>query len=115
MTNDQVRKSLLELCRKGLGYMDQGMGHGHYGFNLDQADFVKMARIIRATSGRPAGKCKEKHPWKALVCRLPKGHDICNGCGSGECPCDSLGHEARERGDFPGLSIWYTPRVKRKP
>lgn len=50
-SKEQAQETVNELIAKSIGYMDQGHGHGHYGFNpLTQEEFYQL-RLALETLG----------------------------------------------------------------
>ena len=60
MTKDTAQKIVNNLTAKSIGYMDQGHGHGHYGFNqLDQEEFVLLREALEVLGAFDQLKSKE--------------------------------------------------------
>lgn len=57
MTKTEAQKKLLEFCKKGIRWYDQGHGHGHYEFHLTALEFFDFFDVIKICDGiRPKGK-----------------------------------------------------------
>jgi hypothetical protein len=52
---------LLELCKKGIRWYDQGLGHGHYEFHLDALEYSNLFDALKILDG------KAKKPGKADI------------------------------------------------
>lgn len=55
----QAFHDLLELCKKGIRWYDQGHGHGHYEFHLDALEYFDFFDAMKVLDG------KAKKPKKA--------------------------------------------------
>lgn len=60
MTKVKAQKNLLELCKKGIRWYDQGHGHGHFEFHLDWKDFDKMFEVMKILDGRAPRRKKAR-------------------------------------------------------
>jgi hypothetical protein len=52
MTKQQAQKKLLEFCKKGIRWYDQGMGHGHHEFHLEPLELYDFFDAIKACDGK---------------------------------------------------------------
>lgn len=60
MSRPQALEELLTLCKKGIRWIDQFMGHGHYEFQLTDGEFARMLEVMRVADWYRAHKSRKQ-------------------------------------------------------